>query len=443
MARQSRKIDYLHDSPLRVIASVAFPLIVVYLVQTLVTALTNELYSSFVGPVAFSVTGYLNPVIAAFINVVNSMASAAWIKTARFFGDSDRSAAEREMISGFYTIVGVELIGAVLLLLFTNPMMAAMSVPAEIEREARLYYVLYIATYLPAPIAAYFLTVINGTGSSMRIFLVNMYVVLVSGLTSVLMLAVAKTGVVGMGLLPMINAVLQLVLYVILLRKDGFTFKYQKRDLKPDFLRILRIARYGFVIALQIILCTAGGLAATIQANKYLPLEYISVLNIGLPIVNAMVALATTITVFCPRNYDAKAYDRIKKFLRLSLLIILVYGLICFAVYATLGEWYYGRMFDDPQIIQYGKDFWFWTGLGYMLIAFIYIFRFFFDAIGMGKLSLLSGLGELVGNSICAFWLIPKFGVIGRSLTGIFAWGCATIALLTAYFVFRKRIYKQ
>ena len=74
-------------------------------------------------------------------------------------------------------------------------------------------------------------------------------------------------------------------------------------------------------------------------------------------------------------------------------------------------------------------------------MAFLYAVRFFFDAVGYSKLALLSGVGELIGHSICAFVLIPLFGSVGRSLAYTVGWFLAALFLVIAYVVFRKKIY--
>ena len=65
----------------------------------------------------------------------------------------------------------------------------------------------------------------------------------------------------------------------------------------------------------------------------------------------------------------------------------------------------------------------------------------FFDAVGLGKLSLLSGVGELLGNLVSAFLLIPRFGNIGRSISYPLGWFLAVLSLSIAYLYSRKKIY--
>ena len=91
--------------------------------------------------------------------------------------------------------------------------------------------------------------------------------------------------------------------------------------------------------------------------------------------------------------------------------------------------------------MELGVKHWFWYGTGFIPLGFIYTVRFFFDAVGMSKISLLSGLGELIGHLIAAFVLIPNLGNMGRSIANPVGWAVANVFLWSSYLLFRKRIY--
>ena len=59
---------------------------------------------------------------------------------------------------------------------------------------------------------------------------------------------------------------MQLVMYFVLFRKDGFRFKLRKALSQIDWKQIGHIIRYGLLIALQSLLCTSGYLIVSFQA---------------------------------------------------------------------------------------------------------------------------------------------------------------------------------
>ena len=130
-----------------------------------------------------------------------------------------------------------------------------------------------------------------------------------------------------------------------------------------------------------------------------------------------------------------------RKFLNVTLSLCVGYGVVCAVIYAFLGEWYYGTLFADPNVVALGAEYWKWYGLGFIFVAVIYIVRVFYDCIGMSNMALFSGVSEMIGSFICAFWLIPAFGNIGNTLMYPLSWFIAASYLIISYLLLRKKIY--
>lgn len=425
-------IDYQKDSPMKILLAICLPLIGVNVLLAFTTTMTNQFYSQFIGTEAFSITGYLSTAITAFTNIIGSMMTAAWIKIAPALNRTSPQKRSEQIFHGILAIGIVDLFLAFFFLLLTVPVFSLLHIPEKIYSAAVIYYVIYILLYLPSPIAGLFLTVVNGTSSSLKLFLVNIAVILCNFFASYLLLAVFRLGIWGLALSTFLGATFQLLFDYFLFRKEGISFSWKTMFAKIDRSLILQIIRYGFLIALQNLMCTAGYLLVSYQTNRFLSLEYISVLNVSLPLTGIMSAAGSACYAFCPHNYKSKDQTRMKKFLSLTLFCCFLYGIFCFLLYAFLGNWYFGRLFDDPTIISYGKGFWFLQGIGYLFLAMIHPIRSFFDSVGMSRLSLLSGTGELLGNLFCAFYLIPHFGNIGRSLSYPLGWFLGSFFLILA-----------
>lgn len=438
---KTKNLDYLNDHPAKILAAICFPLILVNVVLAFTTMLTNELYSKFIGEEFFAVSGYLSAVTSSFSSIITSVMSAAWIKIAHHFLSSDKSSAEQNMCNSFVAIAIVEVVCAFFLVLFTNPILSVLSIPEAIYDSAKLYYIVYVIFYLPAPFAALFLTIVNGTSSSARLFWVNIVVILTNTFSGIFLLAILHGGIVGAALMPMFGALLQLAFYVVLFKRSGFSLHFFKLMRHLDWGKIKEIIAYGILIALQNLLCTSGYLIVTFQTNRYLPSEYISVLSVSLPLMGIISSVSSAIIAFCPPNHALGKKDRLRKFFIISTLCCFGYSVLCFLLYALLGNWYYGRLFKNEQIIAYGSRYWLYYGFGHLFLALVSPLRTFLDSVGLSKLSLLSGIGELLGNLICAFWLIPCFGCVGRSVSNPLGWFLAACLLSIAYVGARKKIF--
>lgn len=439
MLRESKPIDYLNDSPRKVLSSVVLPLLLVYLIQIFTTSLSNKLNSLFVGTDYFSINGYLETMLSLFRTLTLGVASSAWILTSRSFAMRDRESIRQHLTATVCAITLVTLSVNAIVLLFPRQILSLLNIPAGIFPKAQTYCLIYCISFFPSALASFSLMVLNGTVSAKRLFFVNLFTVCNSVVLSVLLLVVCKMGLIGAAILPSANALIQLLLHFTLLKKECL-FSFQPIRY-ANWKQIRRIIRYGSLLAMQNLLCSIGYLAVSMQSNKFLSAEYISVLSISLPLSAPLDALSAAITAFCPQNYAAGNKTRLKQFITITSVIGFLYGFFCFILFAVLGRWYFGNLFDNPTIIGYGASFWFWQGIGHPFVSLMYTVRFFMDAVGLGKLTLLSGLGELLGNLICAIWIIPVFGNIGRSISSPLGWFLGSVALLICLFSVRKKIF--
>lgn len=439
MLRKSKPIDYLNDPPRKVLCSVVLPLLLVYLIQIFTTSLSNKLNSLFVGTDYFSVNGYLQTTLSLFSVLTTGVASSAWILTSRYFAMRDAASIRQHLTATVCAITLVAVSVTAVVLLFPRQILSLVNIPSGIFPKARTYFLLYCISFFPAALASFFLMVLNGTVSAKRLFFVNLFSVCNTVVLSVLFLVVCKMGLIGAAILPTANAAVQLLLYFTLLKKECL-FSFQPIRY-ANWKQIGKIIRYGSLLAMQNLFCSIGYLAVSMQTNKFLSPEYISVLSISLPLSSPFDALSAAVTAFCPQNYAAGKKQRLKQFMTVTTLTGFAYGIFCFLLFAVLGRWYFGTLFDDPTIIGYGASFWFWHGIGLPFVSIMYTVRFFLDAVGLGKLSLLSGLGELVGNLICAFWIIPLFGNIGRSASSALGWFLGSVALLICLYSVRKKVF--
>jgi len=259
-----------------------------------------------------------------------------------------------------------------------------------------------------------------------------------------LFLKVFRLGVQGVALIMCVQYFLWMAVNYILLRKQKILGKIAKKDLLPDFSRVGKIISYGLLLAAQMLLCVIAEVIVSLQANRYLSVEYIAVIAVSLPIQGVLSGVTSSMcTAFIPQNYKAGNSERLKSFMRKVLALGVGYAVFCFVIYASIGEWYYYRLFQDMAMAAMGSEYWFWYGLSIIPVAIIGIVRVFFDSIDKGSISMLSGIGELLGRIVCGFWLIPMFGNIGRSLASLLGWGTGALFLLIAYAILRKSIYRQ
>lgn len=435
------KYDIQKDSCGKILFSIGFPLLIVNVISIFLSVFMNDLYSRYVGSLYFTVTGAISVVITFSTQGIGSVVSAVWIRNASFYVQREKNDAGRYIVNSFYTVILAGLLLTIISLICTDILLNMLHVPQEIYSETKTYYIVYMSLLVISGVSTFLRTINDGLGNSADIFIGNFTTTFGTFAAAVLLLVWLNTGFAGTPLVSYVSALFVIAVSSICLKRRGFHLLPNKGCIRLSLKMLWGNLCYAFLLSLQFGICTVGDLFVTAQTNKYLSVEYITLTSVSLPISGPMSIMSNACMIFLPHNYKKGNELRIKGFLRLTLGITVLYGMLCFFIYAVGGKWYFASLFEDAHTIAMGQEYWFWYGIGFIFVAVIFVVRYFFDAIGMGKVSLISGIGELLGKLICAFWLIPKYGNIGRTLSYPLGWMFGAVSLLIAYGALRKRIY--
>lgn len=437
------KYNVLESSIFRIVLNVGLPLMAVQLFSILVSSYTNEVYSQYLGKIVFLVSGVLGAAIGLFSSMYASTASSAWIRSAATYSSRERRKANKALLNSTYSVVIMAGLCILLLVVAKNQIFALMHVPAEIMKETEAYYYVQVFSMPIAGISSICNTVLTATSGKGIVFLENLINTLKAAIVAGLFVAALGWGYWGwlLGAVP-VN-LLHIVFQVCLLRKKGILADLKPDHFKPDFGVIMGHIKYGFMLYLQLLLCSISETLISIQSNKYLDMDTIATVSILLPITGANGICGTLCSIIVPQNYGAGKTERLKKFIYGAIAFITVYSAACTIFYMTAGEWYFSTLFDDPAMIALGKEYWFWYGLSVWPVALISVIRMFFDGVGLANISMLSGVGELVGRFICAVFLIPWLGNVGRFCAPLAGWGLGGLLMLVMFIIYRKRIFAK
>nr|WP_296458972.1 MATE family efflux transporter [uncultured Acetatifactor sp.] len=443
MGKTEVENDVLKDGVLRIVLNIGAPLLAVQLLSMLAASYTNQIYSRYFGKLVFLVTGVLSSVIALFQSAYSSVASGTWIRSAAAYAEEDRGRANRVTVNALYSVTLVVLLCMLALLLGKGCIFRAMNVPLEIHREAGLYYYAQVALMPFAGINAMLNTIITARGRRGMVFAENLLFVCGPAIAAMLFIAVLRMGFWGwlLGSIPVTLA--HIGVQWAFLKKCGIVAGLKPEHFRPDWESIFGNARYGCLLYTQMILCCISEMAISMQSNRYLDMDEIATVTILLPLTSPLAVCSTLCSVFVPQNYGAGKTLRLRRFVSGAIWFGAVYGVGCALFHMLAGEWYFGTLFDDMAMIELGREYWFWYGLGCIPLAMIYVIRVFFDSVGMAKVSMLSGAGELLGRLVCAFWLIPCFGYIGRFAAPLLGWGLGGLMMTVMYFALRKKIWEK
>ncbi len=442
MKKSVSNVNVLTDNPYLCIVKIGSPLLVTYILNILTVSLLQKVYSASAGGEYFLITGLLTGITSSIPAIYTSVASAAWIKTAGKAVLSDVDEKKRALWDGYYAIIFISAVLFAILALFSDTVLGWLNIPAEVYSATKSFYLLTVGLYLFTGLASFSVAVVNGVSSVWTILLINSLNVCAPLLMAFLLLTVFKTGMAGAAAVTGSAMLLVVLAGFAVLRKNGYK-GFKAGHFVPRIKNILEIISFGGVLALQSIFCFVGAFFLSLQANRHLGSDYLSVLSVTIPIASAMGIFSSVIHALVPVNYAAGNIRRVKQIFRGCIVFCVAYGFVCFGVYALAGRAYFSTLFEDPNIVDQGVSFWFWQGAGYVFVAVIFVVRIFFESIGKKFIALFSGVFEMAGLLICAFCIIPLYGEIGFSIGNPLGWALATVYLLSAYLVLRRKIYQK
>lgn len=439
---QRKKIDFLNDTPIKIFLSSVLPLMAVSVLSVFTQSLINDICAIDIGDTIFTVNGIVTTITTLLTSLVSNVVSASWIKSSPYVV-SDKKRFRIYFIQSIYSLLAVYLSVTLIFVFFTNDILTLLNVPKEVFYETKQYIQYYVFSNIVLSLASYMLIIANGTGSSVRILISNTISSCGPVLSAFILIHCFKLGIIGAAMVNATNALLLMIFCLVILIRDKSITKPTKRELLPKVKIIGSILSYGSILFIQCAFCTVGYMLVTAQANKFLSLDYLSVLGLRLPILVGMSSIAMGCQLFVAPNFAIGNSDRLKRFLFISTITCMLYGIFCFAFYVIFGKMYYAAHFQSETIVKLGVEYWFYYGLGHLFIPLLFTIRFFLEAVGYGKVSLFAGVCEFLGNIFCAYVLIPRFGNIGCSLSYTIGWALASIYLFISYMICRKRIYAK
>ena len=153
-------------------------------------------------------------------------------------------------------------------------------------------------------------------------------------------------------------------------------------------------------------------------------------------------ALGTTMATYAGQNIGARKIERIKDGLKDSCLMGLIYSIFAFVLLLFVGDKLSLMFVDKSQsdIIRKAHQFLISNSAFYFPLALVNIIRFMIQGMGFSKLSILSGVFEMVARAVFGFVFVPMIGFMAATFASPAAWVLADVFLVIAFFYCYKKV---
>lgn len=444
---KSYEIDMCHGPLLGKILIFSLPLMLSGILQLLFNAADVVVVGRFAGSQSLAAVGSTSSLINLLTNVFIGLSVGSNVLIARYYG----AGQEKEVSDTVHTAVLLSIISGVFLcvagILLAKPLLGLMGTPEDVLDKSALYMRIFF-TGMPVMLLYNFgSSVLRAIGDTKR----PLYYLSAAGVVNVLLnlffVVVVKLDVAGVALATVLSQCISAGCIVVCLIKCEGCFRLYPGQLHIHKDKLVRIVRIGLPAGVQGAIFSASNVLIQSSVNSFGSIAMAgntAASNVEGFVYTAMNAMHQTAVSFTSQNLGGRQYNRIKRVLLLSLVIVTLIGLIMGNGVAFLGKEILGMYSSDPEVIGYGL-----SRLG--IICTTYCLCGGMDTMvgairGLGY-SVMPMLVSLIGAcGLRILWILTVFKWQG-TLFSLYisypvSWGITLAAHVVCYIIVSRRIRK-
>ncbi len=433
-------------NPIKLILSVALPLMVGNIFQQLYTVIDAQVVGTVEGVSALAALGASDWFYWMFLGLIQGLAQGFTIPMAQAFGASDYPAL-RKNVGNAVVLAGVSAALVTLIsILSIPPVLNLLGTPAEIRPMSETYLMVLFGAF-PIVMAYNLLAGILrslGDGKS------PLYAMVVAALVNIgldlLFVAVFHWGVPGAAAATAIAQACSCVFCLYRLSRIGF-IRPVKSDFRLNAVIGKRLMLLGLPIAAQNAVIGVGGMIVQTIVNK-LGVAFIA----GYTATNklygvleiAAISYGYATSTYAGQNLGAKKTRRILNGVHASALTGVITACVIALCMLLFGRAITGSFISGTpeEVAEAGKIAWEYLALMSACLPVLYILHIYRSALqGMGNtvMPMASGIAEFVMRTGAALLLPALIGYWGVFWAEVLAWAGADLILVPSYYViFRK-----
>ena len=255
-----------------------------------------------------------------------------------------------------------------------------------------------------------------------------------------LTVCVLGMGVAGAAIATVVSQLGSGLLCVAYLKKRFPILHMEKDDWKTSRPEAMRLLGMGVPVGLQFSITAIGSVILQSAVNS-LGAVCVSGVAVAGKIYTLLAcpfdALAMAATNFTGQNLGAGKYDRIKQGTYACMFIGILYCVL-FVLIAQFGTRYLALLFmnadEAASVMDYTQQLSVAFAYATPLLLAVNVLRLSIQGMGYSRLSLISGLLEMLARTVVSLWAVPAFGFDAACLASPFAWLLADCFLIPAFY---------
>lgn len=440
--------DMTTGSPLKLILSFAFPLLLGNLFQQAYNMADSAIVGQTLGSDCLAAVGSTSSVQFLVLGFCIGSCTGFAIPVAQRFGARDESNMRKFIFNGAILTAVIAIVITVLTCLLTTNILNILQVPENIFEDSYAYIFVIFAGIPFTLLYNYLSAVLRAIGNSKTPFMFLAFSSLLNIVLDFFCILNLGWGCAGAAIATIFSQAVSGVLCLILIIKKLPILHIKKEERVVDKETMKNLLAMGLPTGLQFSITAIGSMVMQ-SANNALGSVYVSGFTAGLKIKQFIMcpfdALATGVSTFASQNYGALKDDRIKQGVRSGLFIGLIYGVAGGMVLIFFGRTLSQLFLSAEYAAQLDASALYLRRMGtcWWMLAILNVLRMVIQGLGYASRAVFAGVIEMIMRSIVALGFAPTFGFDAITWADQCAWAGACFYIIPMYLFCVKHISEK
>lgn len=440
-----RTTDMTLGSPIKLILTFAFPLILANLGQQLYMMIDAVIVGRGVGVHALASVGATDWCYWLILWSIYSITQGFATFVSRYFGEKNFAAMNKTIAM---SVILCALIGSVLTVLgivVARPLLVLLNTPADIIDGAVTYLITLVSGSIIVMMYNMTASILRALGDGKTPLIAMIIAAVLNIALDLLFVFVFHWGIFGAALASVISQTVSFVVCLISVIKVE-CIHLSRETFRLDLPLIKSMLLFGMPLMAEYFLISFGGIilqsAINLQGSAFIA-GYTATNKIYGLLESSAVSLGLACCTYFAQNFGAKNHARIHKGARDAFWVLIAMAAVSMTITGLFRQPIMQLFLDVSQ--EGGIDA-LGIAIHYLtiiliclpLLYLIHLYRNLLQAIGVAKWSLISGFAEFVVRVLMSMVVIRWLGSDALFVAEPLAWLGALLCVMLPYFYYRK-----
>lgn len=431
-------VDLLKGNIIKSIIIFALPLLVSYVFQQLYNAVDTVIVGNFLKESSLAAIGACTALYDLLIGFGIGFGNGMSIVAARAFGAGDSEKLKKVAATSVIITFIVTIFIVILTKIFLKEILILLDTPEEIIEESYSYISL-ITSYCGVLFAYNLLSgLLRAIGNSFMPLVFLIISSLLNIVLDILFMTKLMLGIKGAAIATIIAQLVSAILCLVYILKYARNLIPSKVHFVPERKIYIDLLGQGLSMAFMSSLVNSGTVVLQSAINNLGTLTiagHVSARKIFTIATIPTSTLGMASSTFVSQNFGAGQIDRIKKGVKDSIFITIVWAFVLIILMPIFSRTFISLISgsSNETVLKYGASYITFMAPFFLILGGLIVIRNSLQGLGSKLLPLTSSVIELIGKILFTMFVIPKLGAWGVIICEPLIWCVMFLQLLYVY----------